>query len=336
MTKIKTKSRSRAPVAAGYRRQEPPYAVQVELAEGCQLRCSFCGLSGIRGRANDYKFMTEQTLASLMSQMVEAGWNPRVEFAMHGEPTMHPHFARMVQIARECAPKYHVMMTSNGGGLLTKPGPLAHVRSLFEAGLSVFALDDYDGVKIIDRVRAALEGHDVGAAVYEYPRDAAGNPHQRGGSRRLVFIQDISQAQSGTHSLLNNHAGAGSPPLKEPMLERCAKPFRELSVRWDGSVAICCNDWRGEYKCGNVLYDGLDAVWNGDAMGAARVALYHGRRDLIRPCSRCDAKSYRVGLLPDKYGKERLRPPDEKTMADIAAAEAGDCYTSPVPREWER
>lgn len=27
--------------------------------------------------------------------------------------------------------------------------------------------------------------------------------------------------------------------------KRCAMPFREMAIRWDGSVALCCDDWRG-------------------------------------------------------------------------------------------
>ena len=151
----------------------------------------------------------------------------------------------------------------------------------------------------------------------------------------VSFIQDISLADKGTHSLLNNHAGSGSPPNQNKQGKRCAKPFRELSVRWDGNVAICCNDWRGLYKCGNVVKDGLNAVWQSKAMGAARVKLYQGQRD-FGPCNGCDAHSYRVGLLPDKYGKDSLPLPDSTTLADIDDALRGDPYTQPVLRPWEK
>jgi MoaA/NifB/PqqE/SkfB family radical SAM enzyme len=86
-----------------YRTQEPPNAVQIELVEGCNLRCAVCGLNGIRGKDNDYKFMTEDTLSKCVKQMVGNGWNPRIEFAMHGEPSMHPDYARMIAVVREAA-----------------------------------------------------------------------------------------------------------------------------------------------------------------------------------------------------------------------------------------
>jgi radical SAM protein with 4Fe4S-binding SPASM domain len=319
--------------------QDAPNAVQIELSEGCNLYCTFCGLQGIREKSDkNFKFMETHTLRSVMQQMTEAEWNPRVEFASHGEPTMHPQFIEMVRVAREIAPKYFLMMTSNGGGLLRKPGPLANVRALFDAGLNVLALDDYDGVGIISKVRAALAGQDFGdIKFYEYPAQADGNPHQRIQGQRLVFVQDISKASKGTHSTLNNHAGAGAPrvaPDHPSQTKRCAKPFREMTVRWDGNVALCCNNWEGSYKCGNVVRDGLDKVWNGNAMYAARQMLILGKRD-FKPCQGCDALSYRVGLLPDKYGQKTMLRPNAKTRAHIAAALAGAPYTTPVRRPWE-
>jgi hypothetical protein len=323
--------------------QDPPFAVQVELAEGCNLRCSFCGLNGIRGKDKTYNFMEEKTLSSLMSQIVKEKWNPRIEFAVHGEPTMHPDFVGMVRLAREAAPRLQLMMTSNGGGLMRAPGPLLNVTALFSAGLNILALDDYDGVNFVDKVRRAVTSASEKSPevledmkIYEYPSMLDGNPHQRVGhrGRMLTLVQNIPDATRGTHSHLNNHAGAAAPPNDKMAGKRCAKPFRELTVRWDGNVAVSCNDWRGMYKCGNVVRDGLDAVWNGEQMHAARQKLYYGERD-FGPCNGCDAMSHRVGLLPDKFGKEKMPKPDKKTDEVIRRALAGKPYTAPVLRPWE-
>jgi MoaA/NifB/PqqE/SkfB family radical SAM enzyme len=324
-----------------YLDQEPPNAVQIELVEGCNLRCAVCGLNGIRGKANDYKAMTPSTLRGAILQMVKLNWNPRIEFAMHGEPSMHPQFNEMIRVAREAGPRYQIMMTSNGGGFLSKPGPAAKVLGFFEAGGNVLAFDDYENANLVPKIRKSLEGTDLaemvaGIKVFEYPQESGGNPHARGPvtERKIVFIQDLISASKGTHSHVNNHAGAGGPPNEKGQGKRCAKPFRELAIRWDGSVAVCCNDWRGIYQCGNVIEDGLDEVWNGKAMGAARVKLYHRERD-FGPCAGCDAISHRVGLLPDKLGKFELAKPDASVARDIKAALAKGPLTVPVLRPWE-
>jgi radical SAM protein with 4Fe4S-binding SPASM domain len=319
-------------------KQESPFAVQIEFVEGCNLYCSMCALTGIREkRVKNYKFMTEDTLRSLVTQMLKAGWNPRIEAAVHGEPSLHPKRNDMVRIIRELAPKYHLMMTSNGGGFLQKPGPLENVRAIFDAGLNMLALDDYEEIGLVPKIREAVKDKLDGVNCYEYPADPLGNPHRRRhiSERVLTFIQDINIADKGVHSSINNHAGVGGPPLKKSLMARCAKPFRELTVRWNGDVAVCCNDFRGTYKCGNVVADGLDEVWNGAPMQAARRALYHSRRDLLSPCDVCDAKSYRVGLLPDKMGKVKLPRPSARDVETMRQAASGAPYTAPVMRPWE-
>jgi radical SAM protein with 4Fe4S-binding SPASM domain len=318
-------------------RQDPPFASQIELVEGCSARCGFCALNAIRGKENNYKFMTEDTLRSVMTQMVEAGWNPRVEFAVHGEPSMHPHLVDMVRLARECAPRYQLMITSNGSGLLGKPGPQIMVNQLFEAGLNVLVLDDYEGLGWVPRIREALR--ETTWEQYEYPANRDASPHTRRklSFRGVIYVEDITKATAGVHSVLNNHSGEGAPPVDADhpsQRQRCAKPFREITVRWDGNVAICCNTFRGHYRCGNIVTDGLDAVWNGPRFDAARRRLMLGKRD-FKPCQGCDALSYRVGLLPDKKGKVIMSKPTVKSNHYIEEALADGPYTAPVVRAWE-
>lgn len=346
-------------MTTNYRHQEPPFALQVELTEGCNLRCPFCGLNGIRDeKKRDYKFMpfgVANRLAELLAEDYQQhGWNPRIEFAMHGEPTLHPSVHEAVHLFRGYLPHAHLMMTSNGGGLLKGPGPRTRVMKLFEAGLNVLALDEYNYVNLVPKIRSALDhsddcalgiGGDCDCPVllqeweeYEYPEDPDGNPHHRrsADAKVLVYVMDIVEAVRGNHARLNNHAGAAAPLNDSMQGARCAKPFRELSIRWDGNVAICCNDWRGTYKVGNVMdVDSLEELWNSAAMGAARRKLYHGERD-FGPCKGCDARSYRVGLLPDKKGQARLPEADEEDEGVLQRACAGEPYTAPVLRPWER
>lgn len=282
--------------------------------------------------------MTEETLRKALLSVVEAEWNPRIEFAMHGEPTMHPDYVGMIKAARESVPRLQIMMTSNGGGILRKPGAVANVRALFDAGLNVLALDDYIGVGVVPKIKEKIkESKQFGdVEIYDYPEQPEGNPHRRHNRsyRMLAFVQDITIAHKGTHAVLTNHAGCGSAPLEQPLKERCAKPFRELGIRWDGSIAMCCNDWRGIYKCGNTNDTPIEEIWNGPGFGAARQVLYAGNRAAIKPCSVCDYHTYRNGLLPDKMGKKSMRRPDAQTYADVAKAEKGSSLAEPRKTDW--
>ncbi len=317
--------------------QQGPFSLQVEATEGCNLRCGFCGIRGIRaaGTRGDlsgpYHYMTEGTAHALALGIAQAGWNPRIEFAMHGEPTMHPDLPRLVRIMRAHLPGRPIMVTTNGLPLLDA-WPLS-VYELFGAGADTVAVDDYRPHK----ARAAVLATRLPTVtVHEYPPDPAGNPHRRPrrGEHRLVLVADISQTAEGTHAHLSNHAGAAGPLDHSRDGERCALPFREMSVRWDGNVALCCNDWRGQFKVGNVNTTPVGELWQHEAFRAARRTLLAEGRTYA-PCAGCTHRTYRNGLLPDKYGKQTLPQPGPGDRAAIDAALAGDPYARPVLRTWE-
>lgn len=135
-------------------RQGNPYCVQIELTEGCNLRCPFCGLNGIRGKDNDYKYMTLETAMAIASDMSEFMWNSRIEFAMHGEPTMNPYLFEIIKTFRKMLPNSYLLMESNGGGLLRDPVRL--IEKLFRSGLTTLALDEYQQVKLVEKIFAKL------------------------------------------------------------------------------------------------------------------------------------------------------------------------------------
>src|SRR5262245_26187791 len=301
-----------------YRIQEDPFNVTIELTLGCNLSCHFCAVSAIQDKpGKDYKFMDPKILERVVSQIASLKWNCRVGFAMRGEPTMHPDYIGMVAIVRKHLPKCHITMLTNGGGLLRKPGPRDNVMGLFNAGLSVLGLDNYENVAYVPKVLEHLRGnydmtsgfeHPLGFTYYEYPKDMRGNPHQRRprGSKTLVSIRDISaqdaERKIGNHGKIFNYAGLAYPPDHSMEGKRCHHPFRQFVVHWDGNVPLCCNLWNSPYHVGNVMDTPLEQLWQSDAMGAAREMLYRGRRKDIPCCNGCNHRSYRVGLLPDVMG----------------------------------
>ncbi|TXH54319.1 MAG: radical SAM/SPASM domain-containing protein [Desulfurellales bacterium] len=319
-------------------RQDPPFCIQVELSEGCNLRCSFCGINGIRTAERTYKFMTQKTAHAIASQIAALGWNCRIEFAMHGEPTVNPEAAEIVGVFRTHLPKASLLMLSNGGGLVDDPKN--KIEALFAHGLNTLGLDEYQNVKlvpkILEKLRAAPHSPSrVGFDFYVYPDQPDGNPHKRQApkARRLVHIRPIDVQSKGTHATLNNHAGSGAPLNTRAAGKPCAKPFRELSFRWDGATSVCCNDWRGVLPAGNIHKEGLEGIWYGPIMEAARRKLVLGQRD-FGPCNGCDALSYRTGLLPDKKGAVTL-PKPSKADNELLSAKYKP-LTKPVKREWEK
>lgn len=67
----------------------------------------------------------------------------------------------------------------------------------------------------------------------------------------------------------------------------CQRPFRQLSVWPDGNVALCCADWIGEVKLGNVNKISLYNIWNGNIINYYRIKLLTGDIKDLNPCNKC-------------------------------------------------
>jgi MoaA/NifB/PqqE/SkfB family radical SAM enzyme len=322
--------------------QEPPNCIQIEPTEGCNLRCSYCGIQGIRDKgpmgelSGPYKFMSIETAQQFSTGLhlvrEKYGWNPRIEIAMHGEPTLNVDLGRIVYAIRRKNPKTYILIETNGIPLLDDFD--RKVRQLFAQGVSTIAIDDYRP----HRVRESF--HKFASAnitKFQYPLAKDGNPHSRRapGVKTLVLVEDIASADDGNHSHLSNHAGCAAPKSDAMAGQRCALPFRELSIRWDGSLAVCCNDWRGIFKLGNIHQRSLYSIWHDPAMYAIRKKLYAGERDM-GPCDGCTHRSYRVGLLPDKFGKKSLPAATPYDIAMIENACEGSTLTPVTLRPYEK
>jgi len=282
-----------------------PWTVQVELVEGCNRLCAFCGINAIRTRPGDYKYMTVETATKVAIELGAIAPKCKIHFAMHGEPLQHPQFHSMVSLFRTILPEVEMMVVTNGRVIMNDlQGGL---NRIFEAGIDMVMLDTYEPER--GRLRAGVEIL-RGILVSDYYGDVvkgnAPNPymnHHRKVRGYLCVMDDIG-IRNGEHPSRKLHNHSGSNPLgtkvQSPLQKTCTKPFREMSVNWNGDVRLCCEDWTGAYTCGNLNERSAADIWYGPEFESARTMLQNKRRD-FGACKVCDASSgMRCGLLP-KY-----------------------------------
>lgn len=314
--------------------QEAPFAIQIELSKGCNLQCTFCGINGFQERpGSTFQFMSIETADKLAKQIKDSNWTSRLEFAMHGEPTMNPKWIEIIKVFRSYLDN-QIMVTTNGGGIVKTKQITSTILSFFKAGGNKLAIDEYEKINFVSKIRNELDVldlDDIGVNVYEYPKESKGNPHRRGNENFVCFIAPISLSKNGTHSSLGNHCGSGGE-LNFSVKQRCAKPFRELSICWDGSINLCCNDFLGEFTAGNINSKNIVEIWNGPEFSSARKFLMVPDRDSLRPCRGCSHKSYRNGLLPDKKGKTTLSAPTKEDHEIVMSALSDGPDRSPTAR----
>lgn len=311
--------------------QTPPFSIQIEPTEGCNLGCSFCGLQGMKKKGKTpWNFMTLETAERIASEVERVGWHSKFIFAMHGEPTLNKHLFEIINIFHEHRPDALKYVISNGCGIVHSEDILEYVKLLKEVGVNHLLLDNYsddgDWSKVVKAVGNEFEILTLQRGIPMF------SPKKK---FDILVMPSIREVKIGSVRNLKNHCGAAFPPAEGFAEKRCTMPFREMSFRWNGNVAICCDDFRGEYPIGNIFDMGIEELWNHERFQVARVMIYNNERG-FHPCNICNNMSMRVGLLPDPMGKETL-PGITKEVRRIAesVSEENEPFATIVKRPWE-
>ncbi len=283
---------------------DKPYNMQIEFVEGCSRMCDFCGIWGIWDKQENrkIKFMLYD-LAEKIAKNIGSWLNgKRIEFAMHGEPLLHPKIYELVSVFREYTPKSQLQLTTNGDMLCN--GKI-DIDKLFYSGLNILIIDNYgnrDFISIIGKVK------DKEIKILNYYTDEFNPYHFHSNKIKIVLIMDdigkVNNKRKARKIL--NHAGNvnfdlvrkyGVFPVRQPLQKKCSRVFRELTVHYDGTVSICCIDWKHEFIVGNVNNESLEEIWSKQEFQDVRNRLYNKDRN-FSPCNKCDYNGgFRLGFL---------------------------------------
>lgn len=281
-----------------------PFCVQIELVQGCNRNCSFCGTSGLEKKLH---FVDKSVIEHTCRLIKEADLNCRILLAGHGEPSLHPEVVEIVRLIRSILPvKNRIHLFTNGIVMLKNP---QIIFDLFDAGLNGLLFDEYSD-HLVENTLKVVEGIDK----YKIVKLKNGVPmFDARELQRICIAPPIDIENLAAHKLCN-HCGAGMPKLKGSEVnnhKRCSIIFRDFFVRYDGNIAICCNDFRGEYYVTNIMdHKYFRDVYFHERLESARKYIINKDRSFY-PCNICNVSPVRPGLLPDMKAKVKLDNPTD-------------------------
>ena len=285
--------------------EHKPWNMQVEFVEGCSRMCSFCGIWGIWSKPENriIKYM-DFALADKLAKNVGDWMNgKRIEFAMHGEPLLHPKVLDLIKLFRRYGDKCQFQLTTNGDMLLN--GKLK-IEDLFDAGLNILLIDTYNEGDREKHLANFSNRNDI--KIYDFYKDDFNPYHNNGcGVKALVFMESIGKVnKKRKQRVILNHAGNvnfdlvkkyGIFPLDAPLKKKCTRVYREMTVHYDGTVPMCCMDWKHEFIMGDINKERLEDIWKKDIWNEVRQVLYEKNRN-FNPCAKCDYNGgFRIGFL---------------------------------------
>ena len=237
--------------------------IEIETLNRCNSTCSFCPVNK-NADTREFKIMKKELFISILQQLKDMNYAGSVGLYSNNEPFLDERIIDLARIAKEQLPANHLYLYTNGT-LVT----LEKFQEIMKY-LDRMYIDNYnDKLNLIAPVKV----------IHDYCRN---NRLYRDKVRiRLRKLNDVLSTRGGQ-----------APNRKQEKIETlnygCFLPFRQMVVRPDGKVSLCCNDALGTMTLGDLTKDSVDAIWHGEKYCAIREKITNGRHD-IELCSGCDS-----------------------------------------------
>jgi len=278
-----------------------PLHIDIELTTNCNLKCPMCMRNVYKQDNNQY--IKEKLFLRILDECV-ANNIPSIKFIGRGEVLLHDKFPWMVKTAKERG-IMEVHVTTNA----TLLSPYI-AEQLLDAGIDNIVFS-FDGA-----TKETYESIRIGA-VYE---EVVGNVvnllnlrEQKGMQKPVVQVQMVCMKKNSDEikdfvqfwkghgvnrvdllryrNVSDKESGkkriAPKPLSKHP----CGQLWQRLAVFCDGTVSMCCGDYKPVNNLGNVSETPLKEVWKSSKLSEIRKKHRSGRWNEVSPCNSCEVNS---------------------------------------------
>ena len=273
--------------------REFPRIIDLELTNACNFRCLMCPTGNLSMKRLT-GFMTEEVFECIVDDCKPH--KTALRFIGWGEPTMHPDLPRFIKMAHDAGLLTH--LNTNGSKMTEE---LA--EDLIEAGLDSIKFS-FQGVdkesfaemrnidwfpELLDTIRmfsgirnsrpfpfiavSTTTTHETPEKIELFRRDMESLVDQVSiGKTVFRFIDQravrLSEEEKQTLARLSEFE---PDDLHHP--KPCPEVFDKLSIHFDGTVAVCCNDYNGVAEMANILKVPISLIWMDKGIEAYREKL---------------------------------------------------------------
>jgi len=275
---------------------EKPEALlaDIELVGGiCNLQCSMCPV-GLGQVMREKGFLKLSIFANLLQQLKTLNCSA-IRFVRWGEPTLHPYFTKVIQLAK----KQGFLIHLNTNGQLFDDDLSWAIRKYVDSiKFSFQGLNKHEYEKIrrgakYDTIKEWIE------TLYKQrgrgcrPYISVGTTITKGSdAERAAFRDEFRRiadhvAVGKTRTLIGNSGGREPDSCPRPGKPRCPEFFK-VSVNWDATVSFCCGDYDNLMLIGDLKKDSLKKIWYGESAVTYRKMLMSGRHSELPLCRNCN------------------------------------------------
>ena len=284
-----------------------PREIQIQTTSRCAMGCPFCPKAK---QETEEGAMSDALFESILEQC-SLGSPDVLELYFHGEPQDDPKLVGRSRQAKEACPVALVSIVTHSQRLTE-----AAADQLAAGGLDVVfvSFNPWPGFREAE-VAAGLERLSQAAAIlhdggkrlvvttlrnlipwgyrsrFRKLCDNHGLPVESFRATSRSGAVDLHPIQPTIPPGADNAPGHGNPWV-------CERPFTRAYVRWNGSLAQCCEDWSYTRELGNLESADLATLWLSTEYRALRQELLD--RTYKGPCALCDYGGASMSMESDK------------------------------------
>ena len=317
-----------------------PLSLFIEPTNICNFRCTPC-VHGSENTRNDLKPFSNFDF-NLYKQLIDelASWEggklKTLRLAVLGEPMINSDFAEMVKIAKKYDVAERVDTFSNGSFLTSELSEklieyeLDYIRfsiysvinerhkkisqvafdinKIHENIYNLRRLREKKGAKkpyiLVKMFDAYTEENQIFFNMYKDIADEIGLENVHNATK--YDENDLVMAYYGNKEMTEKSNKNYNESLNSHIA--CPRPFMSMTVNCIGDVLMCTNDPAKGTKIGNVNFNTLREIWEGETMFEFRKMLLENRKHENRICKNCDwFKLYPPEDNVDGFPIEKLR-----------------------------
>lgn len=235
--------------------------VEIETVNRCNGICSFCPINkNIDPRPK--AVMEWEMFETIIGQLKEVNYSGRLALFSNNEPLLDDRIIEWNRYARKELPNARMHLFTNGT-LMT----LDKFKALEEI-LDELIIDNYH--QELKLIKPCVE-------IVEYCKE-----HPEITKKVTIVLrkpQEILTSRGGNAP--NRH------DMGNYAKDRCVLPYKQIIIRPDGKISLCCNDAIGKYTLGDLTKESLMDIWYGPRFQMVRKCLYEGRENWGN-CKECD------------------------------------------------
>ena len=285
---------------------DTPLSMQIELASGCNFKCSFCMHHDdalIKNGSLKIGCMTMDTFRATVDGLKK--FPQKVKFITlqsRGESLLNKNIIKMLKMIKEADVAKKIGLYTNGSLLTEKMAD-----GLIDAGLDVLHISiegvsreqykkvtktDVDFEQIVKNVEY-FYNHKNNTYLYVKTIDCDLSEADKDKFVELfenisddIFIEEPVEAWQGA-GIKKEYLKSNRYKTQCQKVQICPRIFFACVVHFDGTVVACDHDWSEQEIVGNVCEEAISDIWRGNAFERLREEHLCGNADRIDRCKEC-------------------------------------------------